>query len=78
MDKKNNISPISDSSADSVVNSSLRVRVLEYRAKHRLTQRQFAKLADISRTTIQKIERGAACTQISQIKAMALINDHLL
>jgi DNA-binding XRE family transcriptional regulator len=75
---KNNITPISDQSADTVVTAALCNKLLLYRAKHHLTQRQFAKLADVSRTTVQSCERCANITKISQIKIMRIISDNLL
>ena len=75
---RNRISELAQDAADSITIASLRRRLLEYRAKHNITQRQFAKIADLSRTTVQQLERSRWINPISQIKIYRIVNDQLL
>lgn len=75
---KNHVSALRDESADSVVRATLRRRVLEYRADHDLTQRQFSEIAKVSRTTVQRIEACKSVAAISQIKVYRIVSDSLL
>lgn len=76
--KRNNITPLQDEAANTITIASLRRRLLEYRAKHNITQRQFAQIADLSRTTVQQLERSRWINAISQIKVYRIVNDQLL
>lgn len=75
---KNRISELRDESADSVARATLRRRVLEYRADHNLTQRQFSDIARVGRTTVQRIEACKSVAAISQIKVYRIVSDSLL
>lgn len=75
---KNHISELAQDAADTITIASLRRRLLEYRAKHNITQRQFAEIANLSRTTIQQLERSRWINAISQIKVYRIVNDQLL
>lgn len=75
---KNHISELAQDAADTITIASLRRRLLEYRAKHNITQRQFAQIADLSRTTVQQLERSRWINAISQIKVYRIVNDQLL
>lgn len=75
---KNHISELAKDAADTITIASLRRRLLEYRAKHNITQRQFAQIADLSRTTVQQLERSRWINAISQIKVYRIVNDQLL
>lgn len=76
--KRNNITALQDEAANTITIASLRRRLLEYRAKHNITQRQFAEIADLSRTTVQQLERSRWINAISQIKVYRIVNDQLL
>lgn len=43
-------------------------KVLEYRAEHKLTQPEFAKLCDTSASTIWRLENGKPILQITEAK----------
>lgn len=75
---KNHISELAQDAADTITIASLRRRLLEYRAKHNITQRQFAEIANLSRTTVQQLERSRWINAISQIKVYRIVNDQLL
>lgn len=75
---KNHISELAQDAADTITIASLRRRLLEYRAKHNITQRQFAQIANLSRTTVQQLERSRWINAISQIKVYRIVNDQLL
>lgn len=75
---KNHVSELAQDAADTITIASLRRRLLEYRAKHNITQRQFAEIADLSRTTVQQLERSRWINAISQIKVYRIVNDQLL
>lgn len=75
---KNHISELAQDAADTITIASLRRRLLEYRAKHNITQRQFAEIADLSRTTVQQLERSRWINAISQIKVYRIVNDQML
>lgn len=75
---KNHISELAHDAADTITIASLRRRLLEYRAKHNITQRQFAEIANLSRTTVQQLERSRWINAISQIKVYRIVNDQLL
>lgn len=75
---KNHVSELAKDAADTITIASLRRRLLEYRAKHNITQRQFAQIADLSRTTVQQLERSRWINAISQIKVYRIVNDQLL
>ena len=75
---KNHISELAQDAADTITIASLRRRLLEYRAKHNITQRQVAEIADLSRTTVQQLERSRWINAISQIKVYRIVNDQLL
>lgn len=77
-DKRNNITALQDEAANTITIASLRRRLLEYRAKHNITQRQFADIANLSRTTVQQLERSRWINAISQIKVYRIVNDQLL
>ena len=51
----------------------LRRSVLEYRAKHNITQREFAKLAGLERSTVIKVENLHHVSNLSQIKCLQVI-----
>lgn len=75
---KNHVTALAQDAADTITIASLRRRLLEYRAKHNITQRQFAQIADLSRTTVQQLERSRWINAISQIKVYRIVNDQLL
>lgn len=50
-------------------------RIVEYRARHRLTQRDFSKLAGISEPTLAKAENGQHIGKIATAKIIIAMEE---
>lgn len=62
---------------DDIERSNLRRRIIEYRARHNLTQTEMAKLCGVSRTTIYKAERLRAISAVTEIRILSVCQDRL-
>lgn len=49
-------------------------RIIFYRAKHKMTQEQFAKKCGMSHVTIIRMERGEPVTRITQARVELVLN----
>lgn len=50
-------------------------QIIEYRAKHRLSQIEIAKLLNMSPTTVRKIESGGKCKPVTEARIRQKMED---
>lgn len=48
-------------------------RIIEYRAKNNLTQKEFAEKVGVTNITISRIEAGRECSKINKVKIEKLL-----
>lgn len=52
---------------------NLAQRIIEYRAKNKVSQEKFGELADLDRQIIQRIESGKPCRKTTEYKILKVL-----